>query len=102
MDYILQQVTGMYVTRSVSQVSVRLRRGVLRATRPRLRDLSQRHGPHHHRVHRGALRRHLSPVLRADTQQAIPRSATRPGHLGCGLSLRYTPGKPRPLNLSSY
>lgn len=79
----------------VLQVSLRLRRRVLPPAWPGGWDFGERHCPHHHSLHSGALRSHLSSLPLPHHVQAVEGGQTHPCHMGRCSRLCHTSGTPR-------
>lgn len=74
------------------QLPLRVRGDILRVDRVRAGDVRQRDGPDHHRLHRGALPRHLPPLPLAHRQQAQSCRQAHHSHLGTLLESRRPSG----------
>lgn len=74
------------------QIPVHLRRGFLRATRPRLGDVGERVRAHHHRLHRREIRGDLPSVSLADSVKFVTRHQADPRDMADGPGVRATAG----------
>lgn len=74
------------------QISIHLRRRLLRPAWPSFGNVGERIRAHHHRLHGREIRGDLSSVSLADLVESLPRDQTDPRDMVSGPRVRFTPG----------